>query len=169
MTRQILFMALASIVGLGFVSQNLRAQEKQPSKTDSTQVTEKQVAKTDSVSLLDVKKVAGYLGLSKVQQDSIEPMIAEIQKIVDGDKKARDEMRAQFMSGQGQFSRESMQKARAERDERQKQIDALVAEIQKKLNDEQKAKFASVLIPNLQEIARAGRGPGRGRGGRRQQ
>jgi hypothetical protein len=157
------------ILCLGCFFLGLQAQEKQITKADSNQSQEKQAAGADSISLLDAKKVTEYLGLSETQQDSVKAKIAEIQNIVNEDKRIRDDMRAQFMSGPSQFNRESMQKARAERDERQKQIDALVDEIQKKLNDEQKAKFASVLIPNLQEIARAERGPGRGRGGRRVQ
>jgi hypothetical protein len=169
MKKRILFMVVVFILSLGCFLEGLRAQEKQATKVDSVQAPEKKATKADSISLLDTTRVKEYLGLSEAQQDSVKPKIAEIRKIVDEDKKSRDEMRAQFMSGQGQFNRESMQKARAERDERQKQIDALVAEIQNKLNDEQKAKFASLLIPNLQQIARAERGPGRGRGGRRVQ
>jgi hypothetical protein len=169
MKEQVVFMVVASILGLGCFFQGLRAQETQATKADSVQAQEKQAARADSISLLDAKKVTEYLGLSKKQQDLIRPKIAEIQNIVNADKKIRDEMRAQFMSGQGQFNRESMQKARAEREERQKKIDALVEEIKEQLNKEQKEKFASVLVPNLQEIARAERGQWRGREGRRGQ
>jgi hypothetical protein len=168
MKKQILFMVVASILSTGYLFQGLRAQEKQAAKTDSVQAG-KQVAKADSISLLDTTRVAEYLGLSEAQQDSVKPMIAEVQNIVNEDKKTRDEMRAQFMSGQGQFNREAMQKARSEREERQKKIDALADEIKNQLSNEQKEKFASVLVPNLQEIARAERGQWRGHGGRRGQ
>ncbi|MGA9364440.1 MAG: Spy/CpxP family protein refolding chaperone [Bacteroidota bacterium] len=168
MKKQILFMVLVSILGLGCFVQELRAQEKQAAKADSVQA-EKQVAKTDSISLLDTTRVAEYLGLSEAQQDSVKPMIAEVQNIVNEDKRIRDEMRAQSVSGQGQFNREAMQKVRSEREERQKKINALADEIKSQLSDEQKEKFASVLVPNLQEIARAERGQMRGRAGRRGQ
>jgi hypothetical protein len=169
MKTRILFMTAAFILGSGCLFQGVQAQERQATKADSSQAQQKQAAKADSISLLDAKKVSEYLGLSKKQQDSIKPMIADIQNIVNDDKKIRDEIRAQFMSGQRQFDSESLQKARAEREERQKKIDALVDEIQKQLNKEQKEKFSSILIPNLQEIARAERGQWRGREGRRGQ
>lgn len=169
MKKRIVFMAAVFVLGSGFLFEGVQAQEKEATKADSSQTQQKQVAKADSISLLDAKKVTEYLGLSKKQQDSIRSKIADIQNIVNEDKKIRDEIRAQFMSGQGQFNRESMQKARAEREGRQKKIDALVEEIQKKLNKEQKEKFASILVPNLQEIARAERGQWRGREGRRGQ
>lgn len=168
MKKQILFMVLVSILGLGCFVQELRAQEKQAAKADSVQA-EKQVAKTDSISLLDTTRVVKYLGLSEAQGDSLKPMIAEVQNIVNEDKRIRDEIRAQFMSGQGQFNREAMQKVRSEREERQKKINALADEIKSQLSDEQKEKFASVLVPNLQEIARAERGQMSGRAGRRGQ
>jgi hypothetical protein len=169
MKKRIVFMVVVSILSLGCFSEGLIAQEKQATKADSNQAQQKQLANADSISLLDAKKVAEYLGLSKEQQDSIKPKLADIQNIVNEDKKIRDEMRAQFMSGQGQFNREAMQKARAEREERQKKIDALADEIQKQLTKGQKEKFASILVPNLQEIARAERGQWRGREGRRGQ
>jgi hypothetical protein len=154
MKKRIFFVVVAFILSSGWVSHGLRAQEKP-------------TAKADSISLLDVKKVSDYLGLSEAQLDSVKRRIEQIQNIVDEDKKAREEMRAKFMSGEGGFDRESMQAMRAERDERQKKIGALVDEIQKNLTDDQKAKFANVLIPNLQEIARAERGQWRGGGRRR--
>jgi hypothetical protein len=169
MKRRILFMPVVLILGLGCFFNGLRAQEQQGTKVDTVRAPEKQAAKADSISLLDTTRVTEYLGLSEAQQDSVKPKIAEIQKIVDEDKRIRDEMRAQFMSGQVHFDREAMQKARAERGERQKEINSLVDEIQQQLNKEQKEKFASVLVPNLQEIARSERGQGRGRGGRRGQ
>jgi hypothetical protein len=169
MKKRILFMAAVFVLGSGCLFKGVQAQEKQATKADSVQAQEKQAASADSISLLDAKKVTEYLGLSKKQQDSIRPKIAHIQNFVNEDKKIRDGIRAQFMSGQGQFNRESMQKARAERGERQKKIDAVVEEIQKQLNKEQKEKFASILVPNLQEIARAERGQWRGREGRRGQ
>jgi len=169
MKTRILFMTVLFILGSGCLFRGVLALERQATKADSSQAQQKQPAKADSISLLDAKKVSEYLGLSKKQQDSIKPKIADIQNIVNEDKKVRDELRAQFMSGQGQFDRESMQKARAEREERQKKIDVLVDEIQKQLKKEQKEKFSSILIPNLQEIARAERGQWRGREGRRGQ
>jgi hypothetical protein len=169
MKKQVISMVVGSILGLGCFFQGLRAQETQASKADSVQAQEKQAARADSISLLDTTRVAEYLGLSEAQQDSVKPMIAEVQSIVSEDKRIRDEMRAQFMSGQGQFNREAMQKARSEREERQKKINALADEIKNQLSDEQKERFASVLVPNLQEIARAERGQMRGRAGRRGQ
>ncbi len=160
---------MAFILGLGCFFQGLRAQDKQATKVDSGQAQEKQATKADSISLLDTTRVAEYLGLSEAQQDSVKPMIAEVQNIVNEDKRIRDEMRAQSVSGQGQFNREAMQKVRSEREERQKKINALADEIKSQLSDEQKEKFASVLVPNLQEIARAERGQMRGRAGRRGQ
>jgi hypothetical protein len=153
MKKQIFFVVVAFILSSGWVSQGIRAQEKP-------------AAKADSISLLDVKKVSDYLGLSEAQLDSVKGRIEQIQSIIDEDKKAREEMRAKFMSGEGGFNRESMQAMRAERDGRQKKIDALVEEIKKNLKDDQKTKFGNVLIPNLQEIARAEREQWRG-GGRR--
>jgi hypothetical protein len=154
MKKRIFFAVVAFILSSGWVSQGLRAQEKP-------------TAKADSISLLDAKKVSDYLGLSEAQFDSVKVRIEQIQNIVDEDKKAREDMRAKFMSGEGGFNRESMQAMRAERDERQKKIDALVEEIKKNLTNDQKAKFATVLVPNLQEIARAERGQWRGGGRRR--
>jgi hypothetical protein len=154
MKKRIFFVVVAVILSSGWVSHGLRAQEKP-------------AAKADSISLLDVKKVSDYLGLSEAQLDSVKGRIEQIQNIVDEDKKAHEEMRAKFMSGEGGFSRESMQAMRAERDERQKKIDALVEEIKNNLTDDQKTKFATVLVPNLQEIARAGRGQWRGGSRRR--
>jgi hypothetical protein len=153
MKKRIFFVVVAFILSSGWVSQGIRAQEKP-------------AAKADSISLLDVKKVSDYLGLSEAQLDSVKGRIEQIQSIIDEDKKAREEMRAKFMSGEGGFNRESMQAMRAERDGRQKKIDALVEEIKKNLKDDQKTKFGNVLIPNLQEIARAEREQWRG-GGRR--
>jgi hypothetical protein len=153
MKKQIFFVVVAFILSSGWVSQGIRAQEKP-------------AAKADSISLLDVKKVSDYLGLSEAQLDSVKGRIEQIQSIIDEDKKAREEMRAKFMSGEGGFNRESMQAMRAERDGRQKKVDALVEEIKKNLKDDQKTKFGNVLIPNLQEIARAEREQWRG-GGRR--
>jgi hypothetical protein len=153
MKKRIFFLVVAFILSSGWVSQGIRAQEKP-------------AAKADSISLLDVKKVSSYLGLSEAQLDSVKGRIEQIQSIIDEDKKAREEMRAKFMSGEGGFNRESMQAMRAERDGRQKKIDALVEEIKKNLKDDQKTKFGNVLIPNLQEIARAEREQWRG-GGRR--
>ena len=169
MKKRIVLMVVVSILGLGCFSQGLIAQEKQATKVGSIQATERQAARADSISLLDTVRVTEYLGLSKAQQDLVRPRIAEVRKIVDEDKRIRDEIRAQFMSGQGQLSRESLQKARSERVERQKRINSLVNEIQNQLSKKQKEKFASVLVPDLQEIARAERGQWRGRGGQRRQ
>jgi hypothetical protein len=154
MKKRIFFVVVVFILSSGWVSQSLWAQDRP-------------AAKADSISLLDVNKVSDYLALSEAQLDSVKAIIEQIQNIVDEDKKAREEMRAKFMSGEGGFNRESMQAMRAEREERQKKIDGLVEEIKKNLTDDQKTKFANVLVPNLQEIARAGRGQWRGGGRRR--
>jgi hypothetical protein len=151
MKKRIFFVVVAFILSSGWVAQSLWAQEKP-------------AAKADSISLLDAKKVSDYLGLSEAQLDSVKGRIEQVQSMVDEDKKAREEMRAKFMSGEGGFNRESIQAMRAERDGRQKKIDALVEEIKKNLTDDQKAKFGNVLVPNLQEIARAERGQWRGGG-----
>jgi hypothetical protein len=169
MKKRILFMVVVLIFGLGCFFQGLRAQEKQATMVGSIQAPERQAARADSISLLDTASVTKYLGLSVAQQDSVRSKIAEVRKIVDEDKRIRDQIRAQFMSGQGQLNRESMQKARSEREERQKRINSLVNEIQNQLSKKQKEKFASVLVPDLQEIARAERGQWRGRGGQRRQ
>ena len=132
-----------------------------------TQVTS--AVKPDTINLLDAKRVIEYVGVPKTLQDSVKAKIAQIQKIVDEDKKIRDDMRQKVMSGTGQFSREAFQAVRAERDGRQKKIDALVGEIQSKLTEKQKEKFTHVVVPNLQEMARAERGQLRGRGERREQ
>lgn len=124
---------------------------------------EKTVAKADTISLLDSKKVIEYLGVAKAQQDSLKAKLALIQKIVDEDKKVREDMRAKFMAGEGRPSMETMQTMRAQGEERQKKIDALVGEIQNKLTEKQKEKFKNVMVPNLREIARAERGQWRGR------
>lgn len=122
------------------------------------QAQEKTVAKADSIHLLDTKKVPDYLGLSKSQKDSVLAKIAQIQKVVDEDKRVREEMMARFMAGQpGQFPREAMMAVRTERAERQKKIDALSGEIQSILNAKQKEKFKNVIVPNLMEMARAER------------
>jgi len=119
---------------------------------------EKTVAKADSISILDTKKLTDYLGLRKSQKEDVLSMVAQIQKVVDEDKKVREELRAKFVPGQGMFNREAMQTFRAEQMERQKKIDSLAAGIQAKLDANQKEKFKSVIVPNLQEIARAERG-----------
>ena len=127
------------------------------------QAQEMTVAKADTINLLDAKKVAEYLGVAKALQDSLKTKIAQIQKIVDEDKKVRDDTRAKFMAGEGRPSTETMQTMRTQGEERQKKIDALVGEIQNKLTEKQKEKFKNVMVPNLREIARAERGQWRGR------
>lgn len=127
------------------------------------QAQEKTVAKADTINLLDAKKVTEYLGVAKASQDFLKAKIAQIQKVVDEDKKVREDMRAKFMAGEGRPSMGTMQRMRAQGEERQKKIDALVGEIQNKLTENQKEKFKNVLAPNLREIARAERGQWRGR------
>ncbi len=119
---------------------------------------EKTVAKADSISILDTKKLTDYLNLRKSQKEDVLSLVAQIQNVVDEDKKIREEMRAKFVPGQGMFNREALQTFRAEQMERQKKIDSLAARIQAKLDANQKEKFTSVIVPNLQEMARAERG-----------
>lgn len=126
--------------------------------TTVVQAQVKTLAKADSIQLLDTKRIPDYLGLTKTQKDTILAKISQIQKIVDEDKRVREEMMARFMAGQpGQFNREAMMAARSERAERQKKIDVLVGEIQSVLNTKQKEKFKNVIVPNLMEMARAER------------
>ncbi len=101
MCRSSVAVVVAVIFGVHCSAVSIRAQEKS-------------AAKADGVNLLDGKKVVEYLSLGKTQKETVITKIAQIQEIVDEDKKVREDMRARFMSGEGRPGPETFQALRAE-------------------------------------------------------
>ncbi|MCZ6676723.1 MAG: hypothetical protein O7E52_05690 [Candidatus Poribacteria bacterium] len=147
-----------------------------------------------STKLLDIDKTSKTLKLSEIQRNVVQSKVEQIARIVEDYeleketleseiKKMRDRMRAGGGGGfggagrrggggrgggmQGDFQRK-MQVFNQQRTESQNQIDALVAEIQEILEEEQQEKFAEIKLPELEtpDLPRGG-GRGGGFGGRR--
>lgn len=148
-----------------------------------------------STKLLDIEKTTKALQLSANQREVARAKIQQIEKIVEDYELEKEtlgtelsEMRNQRRAGAPGFgsrgrlgdSRSAgmggglqvkMQPFYQQRKVYQKQIDALVAEIQDILDDEQREKFSDIKLPELQmpEIGRGGGSGGnrrRGGGGR---
>ena len=107
---------------------------------------------SDKIALLDFDKVKVHLSLKKEQGKKIEPMIAEIKKIIKEDEEKIAEMRARFRSGDkpGLFEKLKM---RGQRNDRIDQIESLVDNIKDELTSEQIKIFSDIDVPKLPELS----------------
>lgn len=148
-----------------------------------------------STKLLDIEKTSKTLKLSANQREIARITIQQIEKIVEDYELEKEtletelsELRNQMRGGGGRFGgsgklggnrgagmggglQAKMQSFYQQRKVYQKQIDALVAEMQVILDDEQREKFSDIKLPELSmpEIGRGGGAGGnrrRGGGGR---
>ena len=144
-----------------------------------------------SPKLLDIEKTSKTLNLSEIQRNMVRSKVQQIERIVEDyelEKKTLEselaEMRNRMRSGGRRFGgggggfggrrgggmrssfQNKMQAFYKQHTAFQKQIDALVAELQEILDEEQQEKFADIKLPEL-KLPEMGRGGGFGGGRRR--
>ena len=136
-----------------------------------------------SPKLLDIEKTSKTLNLSEIQRNMVRSKVQQIERIVEDyelEKKTLEselaEMRNRMRGGGGFGGRRGggmrssfqnkMQAFYKQHTAFQKQIDALVAELQEILDEEQQEKFADIKLPEL-KLPEMGRGGGFGGGRRR--
>lgn len=108
---------------------------------------------SSKINLTDYDNLKSYLNLSIDQQKIIEPLVTEIQSIIDSDEKAIQDMRSKMQS-MGMRDPSMREKMMNERAERESKIDGLVKQIELSLNKKQLEKFNEIEKPNLMNKSR---------------
>ncbi|MDP2365378.1 MAG: hypothetical protein Q8M94_16610 [Ignavibacteria bacterium] len=103
------------------------------------------------ISLLETEKVKDYLLLSTQQSEKINPMIEQINNILEEDKKIITDLKERFNSGDepGFFEKIGVKRGR---DSRASDIEDLIEDIEDQLNEQQKIKFKNIEKPELKSL-----------------
>lgn len=106
------------------------------------------------ISLLETNRVNEYLILRSEQSKIINPMIEQINKILEEDKNIITELKKRFDSGDepGFFEKISVKRGR---DRRASDIEDLIEDIEDQLIEEQIIKYKEIEKPKLKSLSKA--------------
>ncbi|OGU38598.1 MAG: hypothetical protein A2315_07815 [Ignavibacteria bacterium RIFOXYB2_FULL_35_12] len=111
------------------------------------------ISAQNKISLLETKQVNEYLILRAEQSKIINPMIEQINKILEEDKNIITELKKRFDNGDepGIFEKISVKRGR---DKRAGDIEDLIEEIEDQLSDEQKIKYKEIEKSKLKSLSK---------------